>query len=156
MIKTLLKPHVHRNWQKITSSFSLMLRLADFDILQNISLWHCIMYRGQFYEKKKITQSSVITLWRLDKIKRLIIIQMIFITYRYIYWQLEGEIFTNQNLHVFSISQKLNNITSTVYILNFCYRHQYNFNEFPKKPGFSKMHKHIHVLIQNKQTFGVL
>lgn len=156
MIKTLLKPHVHRNWQKITSSFSLMLRLADFDILQNISLWHCIMYRGQFYEKKKITQSSVITLWRLDKIKRLTIIQMIFITYRYIYWQLEGEIFTNQNLHVFSISQKLNNITSMVYILNSCNRHQYNFNEFPKKPGFSKMHKHIHVLIQNKQTFGVL
>lgn len=154
MIKTLLKPHVHRNWQKITSSFSLMLRLADFNILQNISLWHCIMYRGQFYEKKKITQSSVITLWRLDKIKRLIIIQMIFITY--IYWQLEGEIFTNQNLHVFSISQKLNNITSMVYILNSCNRHQYNFNEFPKKPGFSKMHKHIHVLIQNKQTFGVL
>lgn len=156
MIKTLLKPHVHRNWQKITSSFSLMLRLADFNILQNISLWLCIMYRGQFYEKKKITQSSVITLWRLDKIKRLIIIQMIFITYRYIYWQLEGEIFTNQNLHVFSISQKLNNITSMVYILNSCNRHQYNFNEFPKKPGFSKMHKHIHVLIQNKQTFGVL
>lgn len=156
MIKTLLKPHVHRNWQKITSSFSLMLRLADFNILQNISLWLCIMYRGQFYEKKKITQSSVITLWRLDKIKRLIIIQMIFITYRYIYWQLEGEIFTNQNLHVFSISQKLNNITSVVYILNSCNRHQYNFNEFPKKPGFSKMHKHIHVLIQNKQTFGVL
>lgn len=149
MIKTLLKPHVHRNWQKITSSFSLMLRLADFNILQNISLWLCIMY-------KKITQSSVITLWRLDKIKRLIIIQMIFITYRYIYWQLEGEIFTNQNLHVFSISQKLNNITSVVYILNSCNRHQYNFNEFPKKPGFSKMHKHIHVLIQNKQTFGVL
>lgn len=106
--------------------------------------------------RKKITQSSVITLWRLDKIKRLIIIQMIFITYRYIYWQLEGEIFTNQNLHVFSISQKLNNITSVVYILNSCNRHQYNFNEFPKKPGFSKMHKHIHVLIQNKQTFGVL
>lgn len=156
MIKTLLKPHVHRNWQKITSSFSLMLRLADFNILQNISLWLCIMYRGQFYEEKKITQSSVITLWRLDKIKRLIIIQMIFITYRYIYWQLEGEIFTNQNLHVFSISQKLNNITSVVYILNSCNRHQYNFNEFPKKPGFSKMHKHIHVLIQNKQTFGVL
>lgn len=135
MIKTLLKPNVHRNWQKITSSFSLMLRLADFNILQNISLWLCIMYRGQFYEKKKITQSSVITLWRLDKIKRLIIIQMIFITY--IYWQLEGEIFTNQNLHVFSISQKLNNITSVVYILNSCNRHQYNFNEFPKKPGFS-------------------
>lgn len=128
MIKTLLKPHVHRNWQKITSSFSLMLSLADFNILQNISLWLCIMYRGQFYEKKKITQSSVITLWRLDKIKRLIIIQMIFITYRYIYWQLEGEIFTNQNLHVFSISQKLNNITSVVYILNSCNRHQYNFN----------------------------
>lgn len=155
MIKTLLKPHVHRNWQKITSSFSLMLRLADFNILQNISLWLCIMYRGQFYEKKNHTIECHYIV-EIRKVKWLIIIQMIFITYRYIYWQLEGEIFTNQNLHVFSISQKLNNITSMVYILNSCNRHQYNFNEFPKKPGFSKMHKHIHVLIQNKQTFGVL